>query len=436
MAIAKIPRFAVAKSLRYLCFAGLLLAVWALFRMLEPVLTWSSGWQGLPSESAFAAVSDSAALTKPALTDLATQPDVTQPDVTRRANAALRESRARLQAPALSAAVMLNGKRVWAAAVGFADIAQAKPVNLHSRFRLGSSSKTLNALTMARLIDAGKVDIERSVRHYLPELPSSYQAVTTRMAITHTAGVPHYGLCFCFPIWEHKNRRHFDNARAALGVFVDRPLRFTPGSNFQYSSYGTNLVGAVLESASGQNFPELVAAQVLMPLRMVDSKADIFDTLDAQRVQFYEVTEGRYKLADPTDNSIRYPAGGMLSTPSDMLAAGNALLVDGFLSNATRVRLLNPQKLSDGSMNPQNYALGIRVFDAKKLFQERVTTRFYSHHGTAIGSTSYFAVYPEYRMVISIMMNKGQENLDALGVEANAIAELFIAPMIAKSDPP
>lgn len=42
-------------------------------------------------------------------------------------------------------------------------------------------------------------------------------------------------------------------------------------------------------------------------------------------------------------------------------------------------------------------------------------------------STSYFAIYPEYALVVSVMMNKGQENLDALAAEVNPLVELFIA---------
>ena len=100
---------------------------------------------------------------------------------------------------------------------------------------------------------------------------------------------------------------------------------------------------------------------------------------------------------------------------------------DRLLSASTRELLLTPQRLADGSDNPQGYALGWRVSDDKKLFQESVTTSIFSHHGTGVGSTSYFAVLPEFGLVISVMMNKGQENLEALTPRATALAELFVA---------
>ena len=385
---------------------------WIVFRLFEPVFTWSSGWQPLPEVDSGSIVTTS-------------DPDWTT--VARQADDILRDARDRLQTPALSAAISVDGRRVWAGAIGWADVAQARTVDLDSRFRLGSTSKAINAIAMARLIDAGKLDIEQSVRRYIPDLPETYEPVTTRLAISHTAGVPDYGLCLCFPIWEHRNRRHFDGVREALRVFENEPLLFEPGTGFRYSSYGANLAGAVLEAAAGQPYREYVDAAVFAPLRMRHSGFDVVGDDDPQRAAFYEVAEGSYKLADPVDNSIRYPSGGMLSTSSDLLALGQVLLGGDVLQDATRTALLTPQPLRDGSANPQSYALGIRVFADKALFGDTVHTRFYSHHGTAVGSTSYFAVYPEYGLVISMLMNKGQESVDAMAPEANRLVELVVA---------
>jgi len=126
----------------------------------------------------------------------------------------------------------------------------------------------------------------------------------------------------------------------------------------------------------------------------------------------------------------------LIATPSDMLLLGNAMLDDRLLSGATRKLLLTPQRLADGSANPQGYALGWRVSDEKKLFDGSVITRMYSHHGTAVGSTSYFAVYPEFGLVISLMMNKGQEDIAALAPEADALVEIYVAERRRRSQTP
>jgi serine beta-lactamase-like protein LACTB len=402
------------KRLRTVTFVVLAAALaWLLFRLFEPVFTWSSGWQPLPDIDAAAT-------------------GIVEPDwagVGAAADQRLAQARQRLQTPALSAAVLIDGRRVWASAVGLADIAAGRAADLDTQFRLGSTSKAINALAAGVLIDAGRLDMDSSVREHVPDLPAHYQPVSVRHAISHTGGVPDYGLCLCFPVWEHRNRRHFAGVRDALRVFEDRPLLFAPGTGFGYSSYGANVAGAVIEALAGQEYTAFVAAAVFRPLAMRHSGADRAGVAAPNRAAFYEVSDGGWKLADKVDNSIRYPSGGMLSTPSDMLAVGHAFLGQGVVSAATLAQLLTPQALADGSANPQGYALGIRVANDKRMFDGEVVTTIYSHHGTAVGSTSYFAVYPEYRLVVSLLMNKGQDGIDAFVAEANPLVELFIGEL-------
>ncbi|MDI4634984.1 beta-lactamase family protein [Pelomonas sp. V22] len=401
---------------RALLWTAVAVAAWILLRMFEPVLGYSFGWQTWPAQA------------EPAVR----WADPAWQDPAAAADAALLKSRRQLDAPALSAAVMVNGQRVWAGAVGMADLEAQTPVDLETRFRLGSTSKAVNGFALGLLMEHGRIDIDQPLRTYLPELPAAYEAVTTRQAISHRAGVPDYGFCLCFPIWEHRNQRHFTGVREALAVFTQRPLLFTPGEDFRYSSYGANLAGAAIEVAAHQPYTEFVTRSVFGPLAMSHSGFDIKAAVDPHRAAFYEVAEGRYKPADPVDNSIRYPSGGMLSTPSDMLLLGRAWFEGELLSPASRAQLLTVQPLKNGKPNPQGYALGMRVAEGRELLDGQVKTRMLSHHGTAVGSTSYFAIFPEYGMVVAVMMNKGQEDLKALAPEAHRLAEIFLAARLSR----
>ena len=194
-------------------------------------------------------------------------------------------------------------------------------------------------------------------------------------------------------------------------------------------SYGTNVAGAAIEAAAGQRYFDFVKAAVLAPLELVNTSLDDPLAADPQRVSFYEVRDGQYKLADRVDNSIRYPSGGMLSTPSEMVVLGNAFMLGSLLSQQTRMILLTPQALDYGSMNEQGYALGIRVSHDKALDGGRIKTTIYSHHGIAVGSTSYFAMYPQYLLSISLMMNQGQSNIDALRPTGDRLVEWFVSEL-------
>ncbi len=91
---------------------------------------------------------------------------------------------------------------------------------------------------------------------------------------------------------------------------------------------------------------------------------------------------------------------------------------------------------SSGRFRSASPWLGFRLFEPvlvwsrEKLFKESPTTSILSHHGTAVGSTSYFAALPEFGLVISVIMNKGQENLEGLTQNATAVAEIFAAEVL------
>lgn len=403
---------------RVVVFAAMLGLAWLGFRFIEPMLVWNLGWQPLPQPAVDVALQPDAAYVAPEWQALAA------PTAAR-----LRDARARLHAPAISAAVSIDGQRVWAVAVGLADVESGRPANLTSRFRLGSSSKAVTSVAIGTLLDAGRLDLELPAKHYIPDLAQPLADITTRQAMSHTGGVRNYGVCWCFPIWEHLNRKAFANVRESLRPFENDALLFAPGSDFAYTSLGYNLTGAVIEAITKRPFPDFVQRAVFDPLGMTHSGGDFANATVSDRVSFYETQDGRYKPAFRVDNSNKWPSGGLLSTPSDMLALGHAVLSDKLLSAATRERLLAPQRLADGRDNPQGYALGWRVSDDKKLLNDTIATRIVSHHGTAVGSTSYFAALPEYGLVLSVMMNKGQENLDAMVPEATALMELFVAEL-------
>jgi CubicO group peptidase (beta-lactamase class C family) len=389
--------------------AAALLVVLA-FKFFEPVFVWRSGWESLPTGAA-AIDSQTADGWGAAGAEL---------------DAWLAAARSKLDAPSLSAAISVDGVIVWAGAAGHADIEQGAAATPSTIFRLGSSSKAVTSAAMGVLIDKGAVDLEAPLSRYMPDLSAPLADVTVRQAMSHTGGVRNYGLCLCFPVWEHLNRRHYDGAqRDTLRSFEKSPLLFSPGEGFAYTSLGYNALGGVIEAASGKSFETHVRDAVFEPLGMRRSGLETGATPEGL-AQFYEVESGAYKLAFAVDNSNKLPSGGVTSTPSDMTRLGAAMIDSALFSAATRDRLIDPQELADGSPNDQGYALGWRFNPAGEVMGGEIVTPRYSHHGTAQGSTSYFIVYPDYGLVVSVMMNKGQTSLDDLSEQAAPMIDAVI----------
>ena len=344
-----------------------------------------------------------------------------------KADEILKIIRERTRAPAVSAAISVDGEVVWAGAVGYADLGRLTPASTETAFRIGSSSKAVTSIAMGILLDELKVDLDAPVSRYVTDLTGPLAPITTRQAMSHTGGVRDYGACLCFPMLEYFNRRHYDTQREALQVIEHSALLFEPGKGFSYSSYGYNLSGAVLEAVTGTRFGDFLASRVFMPLGMNSSRADDGTPLPREAI-FYDVVDGRYKPVFRVDNTIKLPSGGVLASPADLVRLGQQMIRPTLISESTRDLLARPTALTDGRINRQSYALGWRSHEMKVL-NGTVATRVLHHHGTALGSISHFAVYPEEGVVVSLMMNTNQARF---GPSADYLVDVFLNERIAK----
>src|SRR3989454_8653088 len=150
--------------------------------------------------------------------------------------------------PGLQVAVAVGGKLVWSEAFGYADLAREVPVTAETQFRIGSVSKPLTAAAVALLYEQGKLDLDAPVQRYVPSFPDKGRPITTRQLAGHLAGIRHYrGDEFLL-------NRHFNTVLEGLTIFQGDALLFPPGTKFSYSTYGWNLISAVVEGAAGPGF--------------------------------------------------------------------------------------------------------------------------------------------------------------------------------------
>jgi serine beta-lactamase-like protein LACTB len=326
----------------------------------------------------------------------------------RRMAEALRQE---VKSPGLSAAVAVDGKVVWAEGFGEADVEGRVAVTPESRFRLGSISKLFTVTAVARLVEAGRLDLDAPVQRYAPSFPEKDQPITPRQLAGHLAGVRHYAP----PDFLRPSKRY---ARVVDGleIFKDDPLLFPPGSKYFYTSYGYNLLGAVVEGASGKDFWTTIDEQVLQPLHLAASGVDDPDRILPGRVRFYaRDTDGTLKNEKPIDSSSKWPSAGFLSTPSDLVRFASAQVVDGYLKPETRALLFTSMKTSAGEET--GVGLGWRIGT------DAAGRRFYHHGGAIDGGRAFLLIYPEEKIAVALLANLSGARF-AEG-EAQKLAELF-----------
>ena len=230
--------------------------------------------------------------------------------------------------PGLSVAVAVDGEIVWAEGFGWADVDSRTPVTPLTRFRLGALSKPLTAVAAALLHDRGRLDLDAPVQRYVPAYPEKQWTVTTRQLMGDVAGV-------------HRIRGdnndamptgHCGSLDEAVAMLADDPLLFEPGTQHRYSIWGWVLVSAVVEGAAGEPFARFMVRQVFEPLAMER-------TVVAETEGLGGVAHGAGRRPD---YSCLAGGGAFLSTPTDLVRLGSAMLKPGLLQADTIAAFQTP----------------------------------------------------------------------------------------------
>jgi len=398
-------------SILLVCLALVLGLAFTVFKLLEPVFVWNIGWKSIPTTDRTAGEQTSIPVEFAAVIA----------SMNTRLDAAINTH----NFPALSIAVGHDGKMVWARAMGLRDLDSQTPVTLDTKFRIGSVSKALTATTAAKLSEENILNLDAPIRDIVPYFPQKKYDITPRQLFTHTAGIRHYGFCFCFPFDEYSNQKNHDSVKSAVGRFSKAPLLFDPGTEFSYSSYGFTLASAAMEGASSMTFDEIIESKLTMPLRMENTMREGLANGDIAVP--YAVRENTYKPAYPVDNSNKTAGGGFVSTPTDLVLMTQAILSGSYVDDALRNDLFfTPQKLENGEVNEQKYAFGWRSHLSSGTFNEDRKIMISHHGGVAMGGIAFLIMYPEHDISIAIVTNRQMDGVGELIDLAQSIGKDMI----------
>jgi CubicO group peptidase (beta-lactamase class C family) len=230
------------------------------------------------------------------------------------------------------ALVARRGKLVYFEAFGQQDREARVPMQTDSIFRIASQSKAVVTTAAMILVEQGKLGLNDPVARYIPEFAAATVAVpkdgggyttaklerpiTVRDLMTHTSGLS-YGNGPAADQWQKAGITgyYFSDRDEPIGATAARmaslPLDAQPGEKWIYG-YGIDVLGAVVEKASGKPLDEFVRASILVPLAMGDTS-------------FYLPTEKRGRLTAVYARNGRAP---IVRAPNDG-AAGQGAYVDG-----------------------------------------------------------------------------------------------------------
>lgn len=294
--------------------------------------------------------------------------------------------------PGIQLSVWKDGEMVMSEGFGYANLELDVPMTPEIKMRIGSVSKTLTSAALGKLVEEGKVDLDATIQQYAPYFPEKKYPITVRQVGGHIAGIRHYrGEEFLM------NKR-FDTVKESLEIFDEDTLLFEPGTDYSYSSYGWNLMSAVIEEAAGEPFLDYMEETVFEPLDMDETVPEYPESLIDYRTNYYDKGEnGEVINAPAVNNSYKWAGGGFIGTTDDLIDFGKGIFWGDLLNEETVDVLITSQTLTNGEKT--NYGIAWRSGTDEKGRQ------YYGHSGGSVGGTTQFVVFPEQKVIVAVISN-------------------------------
>lgn len=281
------------------------------------------------------------------------------------------------------------------ACVGYADVAGKRPITMNDVYMQCSQTKGFCGVTIAMLVEEGKISLDDPVSKYLPEfktlwvlasnkngvktLVKAKNTLTIRMVMNHTGGFP-------FEISAKQGNIKGGGwsggapLRQTAAIAAASPLMFEPGTKVQYSNTGIDIGAAIVEVVTGQRWEDFLKARVLDPL---DMKSTWFWPTDEQlktQVEMYDCVKdapAKYRRQNNmqqrpyNDSHVFASAGaGLWTTATDQLKFYKMLMNLGVGENGVRIlKEETVKELLAKSTRPKGmggYSLGLSAPEVDK----------------------------------------------------------------------
>lgn len=287
--------------------------------------------------------------------------------------------------------------------LGFADVAAKRSITMDDPFQQCSQTKGFCGVSVAMLVEEGRLRLDDPVKAYLPEfgelwveqgssngvrcLEKARGELTLRMCLTHTGGL-RYEIPYNEQMGGWSRRMPL---RSVAAIAVSMPLVCEPGTQVNYSNLGFDIAAAVVEVVSGERWEDFLQRRLLGPLDMKQTTFKPSDEQLQRKIEIYAVKQGvkarwireMKDMQGPYNDDRVFPSagGGLWTTARDQLKFYKMLMNLGVGENGARVLKTETVKsLLARSQRPQGmgkdgYSLG---FSAPIIDDE---DQFFGHGG-------------------------------------------------------
>ena len=285
-----------------------------------------------------------------------------------------------------SVAISVNGAVVYSKAVGYSDIESKTPLNIHSKFRIGSISKMFTTVLIFKAIEERKLDRQDHLSKYFPLIKNA-ENITIGNMLNHRSGIHNFTASPDYLSWNTSAQTEDQ----LLARIIAGGSDFEPDSKASYSNSNFVILSMLLEKIYQKSYKVLLTERIIAPLGIKHTyyggKIDLKDN----ECFSYKYAGGKWVKEPETDMSIPSGAGAVVSDPEDL---------DIFISALFAEKLISAGSLAQMKTIKEGYGMGMfsAPFGDKKLF---------GHTGGIDGFTSVLYYEPSDHISVALTCNAG-----------------------------
>lgn len=323
---------------------------------------------------------------------------------------------------------------------GYRNISNQEPVTPDTLMMLGSTSKSVTAMGILKLLEHYEVDLQTPIKDVLPiQYGMEDNPVNIHHLLSHTSGVPEYDtvnikVAECFPelapiIPKLNIETKYDHMQYLGDLGIKRVL--TPGETFMYNNEGYTILTYLIEELTKKSFPDWMKENLLSPLGMLNSGYDLMQNKNKSReiAKGYMNVEGIMKEFDLPITPSMYGAGGFISSINEFQNYLDMMMQNGFYDGRKVMDKISIEKIWSKNL------LEWTRFDHKSFYgygwlvnSDFCGTRYRYHTGNAGVCSSYMGLLPDEKISVFVMANAD------MGEFAEDIGQYIFALLLGKEE--
>jgi CubicO group peptidase (beta-lactamase class C family) len=302
-----------------------------------------------------------------------------------------------------SALVSHKGKILLDKGYGLRDAVDKTPNDPNGIYQIGSITKQFTATVILKLQEEKKLNVTDKLSKYFPGYPKG-DSITIEHLLTHTSGIYSYTND---PAFMQNEVTKPSNREKMMALFKDKPLNFSPGTQWDYSNSAYMLLGYIIEDVAKMPYEKAVRRYIFTPLGMTHSGFDFTHLSNREKATgYFRLTKEKIEPAPIVDSSVSYSAGAIYSSTGDLYKWHQSLQHNSVIKKASREKAQTP------FLNKYGYGWAIDTVAGKKTV---------GHGGGIHGFNTNMVSIQDDNTCVILLANAANPNLDRITKDLFAI---------------